>query len=351
MLDNLRSAIRRHWPQTGGLPQMLLGRIEPFSDSAAESVSDSAGWVRDEAAIMGTAISVELWAESAEHGAEAVGAVMREMQRIDAAMSPHKETSELSRINREAPHGWVPLSGEMFGLLERAQQFASFTGGAFDISFASVGRLYDFRAGVAPDLAALRAALPGIGWRHIELDGLMHAVRFRHSATRIDLGGFAKGHAVDRAAIELKRLGVRHAFISAGGDSRVIGDRRGRPWSLGIRDPRREGQLVAVLPLEDVSVSTSGDYERCFMRDGERVHHLLDPASGRPARGARSVTVLAPDGLTAEALSKMVFVRGPEAGLRLIERVAGVDAVVVDADGRLHRSSGLMAEPAPLPMP
>jgi FAD:protein FMN transferase len=347
MLDQLRSAIRRHLPPSGKLLQRVPGFAASFADSSAEG----AGWVRDEAAIMGTAISVELWADSAEQGAEAVGAVMREMHRIDAAMSPHKAGSELSRINREAPYGWVSLSGEMFGLLERAQQFASLTGGAFDISFASVGRLYDYRAGVAPDAAALRAALPGVGWRHIELDGLMHAVRFRHSATCIDLGGFAKGHAVDRAAVELQRLGVRHAFISAGGDSRVIGDRRGRPWSLGIRDPRAEGQLVAVLPLEDVSVSTSGDYERCFMRDGERVHHLIDPASGRSARGARSVTVLAPDGLMAEALSKMVFVRGPSAGMRLIERVPGVDAVVVDADGRLHRSSGLMTQPSPLPMP
>ncbi|MBL8330417.1 MAG: FAD:protein FMN transferase [Rubrivivax sp.] len=339
-LQSLRTALRRHLPHRG--PPPGLHRIEPVED---------AGWYRDEAAIMGTAITAELWADSQEQGAEALAAVMGEMRRIDEAMSPHKSGSELSRINREAFHRWVPVSGEMFGLLDRALQFSALTEGAFDISFAAVGRLYDYRAGTAPDEAALAAALPGVGWRHLELDALMHAVRFHHPATCIDLGGFAKGHAVDRAATELKRLGIGHAFVSAGGDSRVIGDRRGRPWQLGVRDPRREGQLVAVLPLEEVSVSTSGDYERCFERDGERVHHLLDPATGRPAQGARSVTVLAPDGLTAEALSKTAFVRGPQAGLALIERVPGVDAVIVDAQGVLHRSSGLLLDTASEQLP
>lgn len=347
MLASLRRALKRHLPHRGtpasqGAPD--AARTEPFADSEA-------GWVRDEAAIMGTAITVELWADSAEQGAEAVGAVMAEMHRIDAAMSPHKPNSELSRINRDAPHQWVTLSGEMFGLLERALQFSALTDGAFDISFAGVGQLYDYRAGRVPDAKALADALAGVGWHHIELDALMHAVRFHHPRTRIDLGGFAKGHAVDGAARELRRLGIAHAFLSAGGDSRVIGDRRGRPWSLGVRDPRAEDQLVAVLPLEDVSVSTSGDYERCFIRGGERVHHLIDPATGRSARGARSVTVMAPDGLTAEALSKTVFVRGPQAGLALVDRVPGVDAVVVDIDGQLHRSSGLMLEPAPQELP
>jgi FAD:protein FMN transferase len=170
-------------------------------------------------------------------------------------------------------------------------------------------------------------------------------VRFAHPATCIDLGGFAKGHAVDNAAALLARRGIRHAMVSAGGDSRVIGDRRGRPWTVGVRDPRRAGEIVALLPLEDTAISTSGDYERFFERDGERFHHVLDPRTGRSAQRVRSVTILAADGLTTEALSKTVFVLGAEAGLALIERQPGVDAVVVDADGTLHCSSGLLAGP------
>ena len=150
-------------------------------------------------------------------------------------------------------------------------------------------------------------------------------------------------NAVDNAATILRHRGIEHAMVSAGGDSRVIGDRRGRPWTIGVRDPRRSGEVVAMLPLEDVSISTSGDYERFFDDAGERFHHLIDPATGESPRHVRSVTILADDGLTTEALSKSVFVLGVEKGLRLVESLRGADAVVVDSRGALHYSSGLLA--------
>jgi len=131
--------------------------------------------------------------------------------------------------------------------------------------------------------------------------------------------------------------------VAAGGDSHLMGDRRGRPWTLAIRDPRRATEVVALLPLENVAVSTSGDYERCFIgADGRRHHHLLDPRTGESPRAVRSVTVIAGDGLTTEALSKTVFVLGSARGLKLIDSLPGVDAVVVDADGVLHASNGLL---------
>jgi len=326
---------------------MLLG-ITRASRRAAEFVRGRSlaprhdGWsVRDEA-IMGTAIHVELWGESATEGDAAIDAVMAEMHRIDRAMSPHKPESELSRVNRDAAARAVPLSDEMFTLLQRAVDFSELSGGAFDITYASVGHLYDYRAGIRPSDEAIAAARPGIGWRHLELDARTRSVRFAHPKTRIDLGGFAKGHAVDNAAAILAQRGIRHAIVSAGGDSRVIGDRRGRPWTIAIRDPRRSGEVVAVLPLEDVAISTSGDYERFFERDGVRCHHLIDPKTGRSPATVHSVTILAPDGLTTEGLSKSVFVMGLEQGMRLVESQQGVDAVVVDAAGSLHYSSGLL---------
>ena len=304
-------------------------------------------WVRREEAIMGTAISVELWADEPRGGAAACAAVMDEMHRIDRQMSPHKAGSELSRINREAASRAVPLCEEMYRLIERALGFSRLSGGAFDITFAAVGQLYDYRERVRPDAAALDAARGAIGWKNLELDARARTLRFAHRGMRIDLGGFAKGHAVDNATAILRRRGIRHAIVSAGGDSRVIGDRRGRPWSVAIRDPRREGAVVAVLPLVDTSISTSGDYERFFeerQADGAvtRHHHLLDPATGRSPQGVRSVTVLTGDGLTSEALSKTVFVLGAERGLELVETLTDVDAVVVDAEGHMHASSGLL---------
>jgi len=292
---------------------------------------------------MGTAISVELWSEDRRAGVAAIDAVMDEMHRIDRAMSPHKPDSELSRINRDAATAAVPLSAEMARLLERAQHFAVLSGGAFDISYAAVGQLYDYRQHVRPSAAALAQARQCVGYRGLLLDTAACTLRFARPGMRIDLGGFAKGHAVDNAAAILRERGIVHAIVSAGGDSRVVGDRRGRPWTIGIRDPRRPGEMAALLPLEDVSISTSGDYERYFEADGERFHHLIDPATGRSPRGVHSVTVLAEDGLTTEALSKSVFVLGVEKGLRLIESQRGVDAVVVDAGGALHYSAGLLA--------
>ncbi|MGZ5130000.1 MAG: FAD:protein FMN transferase [Caldimonas sp.] len=308
-----------------------------------------AGWIKREEAIMGTAIGVELWSDDRAAGIAAIDSVMAEMHRIDRAMSPHKPDSELSRINREACAAPVPLSEEMASLLARAESFARLSGGAFDITYAAVGQLYDYRERVRPSDEAIARARQSVGWRHLVLDRQARTVRFARPGMRIDLGGFAKGHAVDNAARLLRARGIAHAMVSAGGDSRVIGDRRGRPWTIGIRDPRRaSGELVAVLPLEDVSISTSGDYERFFVEGGERFHHLIDPATGRSPGGVRSVTVLAEDGLTSEALSKTVFVLGVEKGLALIASQPGVDAVVVDANGALHYSPGLTAPMPPL---
>lgn len=304
-------------------------------------------WLARDEVVMGTTVRVELWCEDAGRGQAAADAVMQEMHRIDRAMSPHKPGSELSRINRDAHREAVALSNEMFLLLVQAQRFAQLSQGAFDITYASVGCLYDYREGRAPDAAALARGRAAIGWRGLELDARTRSVRFAREGMRIDLGGFAKGHAVDNAAAILARHGIHHAHVAAGGDSRVIGDKRGRPWTIGVRDPRRADAVVAVLPLVDSAISTSGDYERYFERDGVRHHHIVDPATGVSPASVRSATVLAADGLTCEAMSKTIFVLGVERGLDLIETLDGVDAIVVDAGGALHASSGMSAGRTP----
>lgn len=333
---------------------MLLSAAHPsqrrFDFARTEPVARGE-WLQREEAIMGTAIRVELWCDEHRQGEAAAAAVMEEMHRIDRAMSPHKHGSELSRINREAARRPVPLTQEMAHLVARALDFSRLSGGAFDITYAAAGQLYDYRRGVRPGAAELERARALIGWQGLEFDAVRGTLRFAHAGMRIDLGGFAKGHAVDRAAALLRRRGIAHALVSAGGDSRIVGDRRGRPWSVAIRDPRQAGQAVAVLPLEEVSISTSGDYERGFEIDGERVHHLIDPATGRSPKEIRSVTILAEDGLTSEALSKSVFVLGVARGLALVETLPGVDAVVVDAAGRLHASSELLQGQPPAPAP
>jgi thiamine biosynthesis lipoprotein len=318
------------------------------AEAAHRPINTRGGWVRRDEAIMGTAISVQLWAEEPRHGVAACAAVMEEMHRVDRRMSPHKKSSELSRINREAGERAVPVGDEMFRLLERAMAFSRLTQGAFDITYAAVGHLYDYRAGIRPSDEAIAAARTAVGWKQLLLDPKARTVRFGKPGMLIDLGGFAKGHAVDNAVAMLQRLGIKDAYVAAGGDSRVLGSRRGRPWTVAIRDPRREDEVVAVLPLEETAISTSGDYERYFEEragDGTltRHHHLIDPSTGRsPATGIRSVTILAPDGLTSEALSKAVFVLGAERGFELLETFPGVDAVIIDHVGRLKATPGLL---------
>ena len=304
------------------------------------------GWIKREETIMGTAISVELWSDDQQVGNAAVDAVMAEMHRIDRTMSPHKLNSELSIINRDAGTKPVAISAEMFHILARAEYFSRLSEGTFDITYATVGRLFDYRTHTQPSAAELENARQAIGYRHVQLDAKNMTVQFSRSDVCIDLGGFAKGHAVDNATRILRQLGISHANVSAGGDSRVIGDRRGRPWMIGVRDPRSADGVIAVLPLEDTSISTSGDYERYFIEDGKRFHHLIDPATGQSPNNVRSVTILAEDGLTTEAFSKIVFVMGIDKGMQLIESQDGVDAIIVDADGALHYSSGLLAPQA-----
>jgi thiamine biosynthesis lipoprotein len=301
-----------------------------------------AGWLSRDEVIMGTAIRVELWSDERATGEAAIDAVMAEMHRIDRTMSPHKPDSELSRINRDAAVGPVVLSAEMTRLVARAIAFSALSDGAFDITYASVGHLYDYRRGIQPTDDERVRACAAVGYRNLQLDIAARTLRFAREGVRIDLGGFAKGHAVDNAVAILRQRGIVHAIVSAGGDSHVLGDRRGRPWTIAIRDPRRAGEVVAVLPLEDVAISTSGDYERFFMHDGVRCHHVIDPRTGASASSVRSVTILADDGLTTEALSKSVFVLGVAQGLALIESMPGIDAVVVDDSGALHFSSGLL---------
>jgi len=345
-LPTLRSRTPAGLPAVGacaGLPAVGACAGLP----AAAAVPAHGRWFSHDEAIMGTAIHVELWSDDAALAGRAIDAVMAEMRRIDRLMSPFKADSELSRINRDAARAPVRVGAELFGLIERSLQFSRLSDGAFDITYAAVGHLYDYRAGKAPDAAALQRARPCVGWRQLALDAEARTIGFAREGMRIDLGGFAKGHVVDNSIAILRELGIAHAVVAAGGDSHVLGDRRGRPWSIAIRDPRDAKRVVAVLPLRDTSISTSGDYERYFERDGVRHHHLIDPQTGASPRSVRSVTILAADGLTSEALSKCVFVMGLERGMRLIEAQPGVDAVVVDAHGALHFSSGLAAPSRP----
>ena len=301
-----------------------------------------AEWVsRVTEGIMGTRITLELWANNSQQGNLAIDAALAELRRIDAAMSTYRPSSEVSKVNALAAQQPVKISAELFNLINQSLEFSRLTQGAFDITYASVGFKYDFIKHTAPDQATVNALLPAINYRHLKLDAKQQAIAFNHPAVRIDLGGIAKGYAVDRALLILKQRGITQAFISAGGDSYVLGDRQGRPWMVGIRDPDDASKVIAKLPLSNVAFSTSGDYERYFDDAGTRIHHIINPASGHSASKVRSATIIADSATRTDGLSKTAFVLGAEAALNIYSQLPGVEAILVTPEGQVLYSQGL----------
>lgn len=296
---------------------------------------------------MGTHVHVEVWHESQPVAAAGIASALTELRRIDRLMTPYSETSEVGQVNAGAARNAIAISAETFNLVGTAQAYSELSGGAFDVTFAAVGHLYDLRNGIKPSAEQISAALPAIGYRQLKLDSTQHTVRFTHLGMRIDLGGIAKGYAVDNAAAALRRHGIQSALIMAGGDTAVLGTKHGKPWRIGIRDPRNPDALVGALPVVEAAVSTSGDYERFFIQDGVRYHHILNPKTGHPVDACRSVTIIGPNATTTDALSTTVFVLGPEEGMALVEQLPGIEAVIIDAQGAQRVSSGLAEPPRP----
>lgn len=305
------------------------------------SVSN-AQWYQDKQSIMGTNIHVELWSDSSELAQQAMTAVMAEMERINQLMSPYIETSELAVLNQQAGLHPVQVSKELFDLIALSVELSVETQGAFDITFASVGYLYDYRQQQKPSDEQVAALLEAINFRYITLDVGQTSIYFAHPKVKIDLGGIAKGHAVDNAITILQKLGIKHALITAGGDTRLLGDRLGKPWMVGIRDPRQANKQAVVLPLENIGLSTSGDYERYFEQDGVRYHHILSPKSGTSSHEVQSVSILGPRSTLNDALSTAVFVLGVQEGMDLLNRTPGYDGIILDNQRKLHYSKGLV---------
>ena len=302
-----------------------------------------AEWVRRVTdGIMGTRITVELWAEDKDKAERAIDALLDEMRHIDETMSTYKPTSEVSLVNAKAADGPMHISKELFDLLVTAKEYSVITDGAFDITYASVGYMYDFPKHVHPNETQISQALPAVNYRHVLLDPKNQTVQFSQKGVRIDLGGIAKGYSVDRGIDVLKSFGFTRAYVSAGGDSRIIGDRFGKPWVVGIRDPRKgEGEVITRIPLVDAAISTSGDYERFFDEDGVRYHHIIDPHTGHSASKVRSATVIGPYATRTDGLSKTAFVLGPEKAMEIYNRLDDIDAIIVKLDGSVVYSKGM----------
>ena len=303
-----------------------------------------AEWQVQDAAIMGTTIRVEVWHEDIEVRKKGITQVLDEMERVNQLMSPYIKESQLSKINKHAYDKPIKVDKDIFGLIKRSIEVSKLTNGAFDITYASVGHLFNYRKELRPSDKEIAEAKQFIDYRNINLNEAKHTISFSKEGVRIDLGGIAKGFAVDQAIMKLKEVGIEHALVSAGGDTGILGDRRGRPWLVGIRDPRQPEEVLAMMPLQDEALSTSGDYERFFIEEGVRYHHIINPSTGKSASEIRSASILAADATTTDALSTSVFVLGVQKGLQLLNSIDGTEGVIIDQQGKLYYSKGLNKE-------
>jgi len=304
---------------------------------------------------MGSELHLSAWTEDEAAAAAAFETVFDEFDRLDAAMSVWKESSEIARLNAAAGRHPVPVSAEVRGVLQSAKQVGDWTGGRFDVTFAALSELWRFdhdQDNRIPAAADIAARLPLIDYESVVIDDAAGTAFLPRPGMRAHLGGIGKGFAVDRAVRLLRSRGIADFTVQSGGDMYVAGRRGDRPWRVGIQDPRGpEGSVFAMLSVTDTAISTSGDYERFFIRDGRRYHHIIDPDTGQPAGLTRSVTIVAARALFADALSTGVFVAGPQEGMKLIERLQDVEAVIVTAANDVIVTPGLKGRLAILAPP
>ena len=291
---------------------------------------------------MGTRTAVELYASNQQQADQCSRRVFDEMKRIDALMSPYIQTSELAIINQQAAKHPVIVGKEIFDLLELSMKFSKISHGAFDITYASVGYLYDYRMKKHPTEQQIKQNLSAIDFKSVVLDKTNNSIFFKKRKTKIDLGGIAKGYAVDNAIQILKNCGIQNALVTAGGDSRILGNKAGRPWIMGVQHPRDKNKVVVSIPLSNTAISTSGDYERYFIEGEKRFHHIIKPSTGKAADEEWSVTVIADKAVTSDALSTTLFVLGTNKALDLINSLEGIEAIIINAHGKMFYSTGLM---------
>jgi FAD:protein FMN transferase len=308
---------------------------------------------------MGTNVSVWFWTDREADAAKAAEAMFTEIKRLDKEMTTWLPDSELSKINAAAGDKPVVVSDETIAVIARALDVSKRSDGVFDITVQAFHGLWKFDEdmdGSLPDQADVKKRLALIGWKDVIVNKAKKTVFLKRKGMAITLGGIAKGYAVDKCVALLKARGFTDFMVQAGGDMYVAGSKGKDPWVVGVRDPRGpKDSMFAIAPIKDHSFSTSGDYERGFVKDGVRYHHILDPRTGQPAHASRSVTIRAKDAFTADAWSKVMFIDGVELGEKLIKdnKLDDFEVVWVDDQNKVTVTPGIekdlkrLKEPTP----
>lgn len=292
--------------------------------------------------LMGTVVEITLLTKEQVRAEKAALRAFQEIRRIEYLMSPWIEKSDVFRLNQSSGRKWVDVSPETLYVIKKSIEISKQSNGSFDITLGPLIKLWQKarEKGYPPSEEEIRKGLELVDFRNI----LIHPegkILLKKEGMSIDLGGIAKGYAVDRAFEVLKRLGFNNLIINAGGDLKVGGKKFEKPWTIGIQDPRDPEKSIAKISLTEGTIATSGDYEKYFMYQGKRYHHILNPKNGRPAEGCQSVSVISNEAIFADAMATAIFVLGPEKGYSLCQTTKGMDCLIIDREGKIIITSRL----------
>jgi len=280
--------------------------------------------------------SEEAWAM------EKIDAGVREIQRIERLLTTYNEDSETSLINRNAGLAPVPVSKETFDLIERSIRISRITQGAFDITYGSVDRrLWNFDTTMQrlPDKETARQMVRLINYRNIILDPVNTTILLKEKGMRIGFGGIGKGYAAERAKNVMQQEGVISGVVNASGDLTAWGYQPdGEPWTIGIVNPNAASQVFSMLNVTDMALATSGNYEKYITIDGKKYSHTINPRTGLPVTGIKSVTILCPNGEIADAMATPVMIMGIRAGLDMINQLKDIEAILIDDEDIVYTS-------------
>lgn len=296
---------------------------------------------------MGSAFSLGVMTENESDAKELLDMGVREIKRLETIISEFIPESEVSVINRDAHRDWVKVGKETFGLLKRSLAISQLTQGDFDITVKPLKSCYDFKRKQVefPAKSKIDEAMKAIGYELIQLNEKDQSVSLQHAETKVSFAGIGKGYAADCVKNLWLKNGVDSGYINASGDLCAFGNKPdGSPWSVGIGNPLNPEKMIFHIPASNRSVATSGDYEQFFMYRGERYSHTIDPKTGMPVKGTKSVSVVSPSAELSDALATAIFVKGPKNGLAFVNQLPETHCIIIDDKNRSYFSKKMTYE-------
>jgi thiamine biosynthesis lipoprotein len=295
--------------------------------------------------LMGNRFQLSVTGSSEEWAQDCIEAGIHEIRRIEKKLTTYSEESETAFINRNAGIKPVKITKETFYLIERSIKISGITQGAFDITYGSVDKsLWNFNINIdkLPDAETAKEMKRLIDYRKIILDRVDYSIMLKEKGMRIGFGGIGKGYAAERAKIIMKAKGVESGIVNASGDLTTWGlQPNGKPWTIGIADPNLKEKVFSYMNITNMSVATSGNYEKFIIVDGKKYSHTINPKTGLPIRGIKSVTVVSTNAEIADAMTTPVMIMGVEAGLNMVNQIQHLEAIIIDDEDKIFVSDNI----------